>query len=177
MDLNYKIRPILDSDKVNSFKSGDALYAPLKSFLKNQACHFQASHVAQTYVAVGDNDVVFGYVTLTCSEVDLRNGYSLEDCERANDYDSLPAVKIARLAVDSRYRGNDIGENLIARVLSVAIMNISPVVGCRFIIADAKQEAIGFYLKQGFLLLDTEENKGRSEPIVFFDLLPIFLAS
>ena len=87
---------------------------------------------------------------------------------------SLPAIKIARLAVDSRFRSNAIGENLISHALSIAIEQIAPAVGCRFMITDAKQQAVDFYLKQGFILLDTEDNKLRDEPIMFFDLLPCF---
>jgi len=170
---SYSIRKLQGSDSVNSFKSGDQLFAPLKAFLKNHAKEFQYSHVAQTYVAADSSNKVLGFITLTCSEVDLRNGYSLQDCTHANNYDSLPAIKIARLAVDSRYRGNLIGENLIAYALSLAIDVIAPSVGCRFVIADAKTSAVSFYLKQGFTLLDTEDNQQRDEPIMFMDLLPL----
>ena len=45
-----------------------------------------------------------------------------------------------------------------------------PRVGCRFIIADAKQEAIEVYNKIGFSLLDTEKNLEKEEPIMFLDL-------
>jgi hypothetical protein len=51
----------------------------------------------------GDKTII-GFVTLTCSEIDLQNGYDLADCSYANNYEFLPAVKIARLAVDARYR-------------------------------------------------------------------------
>ena len=174
MTRNYIIRQLDVSDKVNSFKTGDSLFTPLKTFLKKHAKEFQHSHIAQTYVAVDSNNIVLGFVTLTCSEVDLRNGYDIDDCNHANSYDSLPAIKVARLAVDSRYRGNAIGENLISHALSIAIEQIAPAVGCRFIITDAKQQAVEFYLKQGFILLDTKDNKLRDEPIMFFDLLPCF---
>ena len=60
----------------------------------------------------------------------------------------------------------------MSHALSIAIEQIAPVVGCRFIIADAKQQAVSFYKKQGFTLQDTEDNKHREEPIIFFDLLP-----
>jgi len=169
--FSYSIRKLHIEDSINSFKTGNPLFTPLKTFLKNHAKEFQQSHVAQTYVAVNENTVL-GFITLTCSEIDLRNGYELKDCEHANSYDSLPAIKIARLAVDSRYRGKAIGENLMSHALSLAIEQIAPIVGCRFIIADAKQEAVAFYLKQGFTLLDSEDNKQREEPIMFFDLLP-----
>lgn len=172
MTHNYTIRQLEKSDKVNSFKTGDSLFTALKTFLKKHANEFQHSHIAQTYVAVDSNHIVLGFVTLTCSEVDLRTGYDIDDCDHANAYDSLPAIKVARLAVDSRYRGNAIGENLLSHALSIAIERIAPAVGCRFMITDAKHQAVEFYLKQGFIMLDTEDNRLRDEPIMFFDLLP-----
>ena len=172
MTHNYTIRQLESTDKVNSFKTGSSLFTPLKTFLKKHANEFQQSHIAQTYVAVNNEHSVLGFITLTCSEIDLRNSYDISDCNQANAYDSLPAIKIARLAVDSRYRGHAIGENLVAHALSIAIEHIAPVVGCRFMLTDSKQQAVEFYLKQGFTLLDTQDNKLRDEPIMFFDLLP-----
>jgi GNAT superfamily N-acetyltransferase len=172
MEHSYSIRKLEPDDSVSCFKSGDAIFTPLKTFLQKHAQDFQAAHVAQTYVAVDDSKVVIGFVTLTCSEIDLRNGYELIDCQHANRYDTLPAIKIVRLAVDSRYRYKRIGENLFSHTLGVIITQISPFVGCRFIITDAKNNAVSFYTKQGFILLDTEENKQRESPVMFFDLLP-----
>ena len=74
---------------------------------------FQQSSIAQTYVAITGDKRVIGFVTLTCSEIDLQNGYDVADCSQANGYEFLPAVKIARLAVDTRYRGCGIGSILL----------------------------------------------------------------
>lgn len=168
---NYTIRKLELSDSVSSFKTGHLSLTPLKTFLQKQAKNFQSACVAQSYVAVDDKNAVIGFVTLTCSEIDLRKKYEIADCEHANNYDSLPAIKVARLAVDCRYRGYGIGRNLIDHVLGIAIGQIAPVVGCRFITTDAKKDAVEFYLKQGFTFLDTEENKKIDTPIMFFDLL------
>ena len=114
---------------------------------------------------------VLAYITLTCSEVDLKGCYALEDCAYANQYDSLPAVKIARLAVDSRYHGHGLGAVLVSLATAIAIDEIAPVIGCRFVVTDAKRGAVGFYHKQGFTLLDTSENIKASEPVMFIPFL------
>ncbi|OXX71320.1 hypothetical protein B9J87_10755 [Vibrio sp. V19_P1S1T109] len=175
--VDYIVRPILPSDKVNSFKTGNVDLQPLKVFLRNQACDFQDAMIAQTYVCVElssnemkDEGKVIGYLTLTCSELDITNGYVVEDCPYANRYYYLPAVKIARLAVDSRFQGNKLGKALIQLALDIAINDIYPTVGCRFVITDAKPTAVDFYAKEGFTFLDTDENKGRENPIMFIDL-------
>lgn len=176
--LDYTIRLIAQNDNCKLFKSGSAQFAPLKTFLQRQAIDFHAAGIAKTYVAVisadkDKPDIVIGFIALSCSEIDIRNGYTLEDCPHANRYETLPAVKIVRLAVDERYRGFGVGENLVA--LSIAIVNdlIVPDIGCRFLIADAKREAVNFYLRQGFTLLDTETNRGHQTPVMFIDLLTL----
>lgn len=79
-DSDYYLRKLAASDGVQSFKVGSEPFLPLKTFLQKQAKQFQQSSIAQTYVAVTDNNTVIGFVTLTCSEIDLQNGYDLPDC-------------------------------------------------------------------------------------------------
>lgn len=172
---DYIIRPLQPSDITTNFKTGSQEFQPLKTFLRNQAKEFQIAMIAQTYVCIllengQDKGKVIAYLTLTCSELDLRNGYEVKDCAYANKYDHLPAVKIARLAVDNRYRGRGLGSELVNLALDIALNDIYPTVGCRFLITDAKKSAVDFYQKERFTLLDTEENQANENPIMFIDL-------
>jgi ribosomal protein S18 acetylase RimI-like enzyme len=170
-DTDYYIRKLEASDTVQNFKVGSEVFLPLKTFLQKQAKHFQQSSIAQTYVAVTDDKNIIGYVTLTCSEIDLQRGYELTDCSHANNYEFLPAVKIARLAVDNRYRNCGIGATLIDYAIALIQDNIAANVGCRFIVTDAKNEAVSFYEKQGFILLDSEGNQAAEHRLMFLDLV------
>lgn len=165
------IRAIEQNDNVNAFSTGSAEYLPLKTFLRNQAIDFHFSNIVKTYVAVDDQNRVWGYTSLMCSDIELEDGYDVEDCEGANCYETLPAVKIARLAVDSRLRGKSLGTSLVALSVAIAKDRIMPNVGCRFLVVDAKQDAVSFYRdKMGFTLLDTEENGNNEHPVMFIDL-------
>ncbi len=178
IDVDFIVRILLETDSVNNFKTGDIAFQPLKTFLKKQAKEFQKAMVAQTYVCIKldqgvDNGKVIAFITLTCSEIDIRNGYTLDDCDHAARYDSLPAIKIARLAVDNRFRKDGLGSLLVSLTTAIATDEIYPTIGCRFVVTDAKQQAIDFYIAQGFVLLDTEDNLKASEPIMFLDLLKL----
>ena len=170
-EIDFYIRKLDVSDTVQNFKVGNEAFLPLKTFLQKQAKQFQQSSIAQTYVAVTDDKNIIGYVTLTCSEIDLQNGYELADCSQANNYEFLPAVKIARLAVDNRYRNCGIGATLIDYAIALIQDNIAANVGCRFIVTDAKNEAVSFYEKQGFVLLDSEGNQVAEHRLMFLDLV------
>ncbi|AUZ85138.1 GNAT family N-acetyltransferase [Methylophaga nitratireducenticrescens] len=169
------IRKIQTEDPTR-ISSGSSCFQPLSSFLKRDAKNCQNSHIATTYV-IGRTDPgkdtiisVLGYITITNSEIDVQDTYALDDCPHADRYDSLPAVKIARLLVSTDYRKYGLGRNLLNFVLALVMDEIVPRVGCRFIIVDAKEEAISFYEKMGFSFLDTDTNRGKKEPIMFLDL-------
>ena len=46
-------------------------------------------------------------------------------------------------------------------------------VGCRFVVTDAKSEAVRFYEKQGFVLLDSEGNQSTEHRLMFLDLMTV----
>lgn len=176
--FEFDIAKLCDTHVTKRFKAGGEECLPLKTFLQRQALNFQNAQVAQTYVAVtgkhpeGQSDTrqVIGYVTLTCSEISLEQTYQLQDCPIANNYPTLPAVKIARLAIDATHRGKGIGQELVDLAISIAKDEIGTMAGCRFIATDAKQGAVSFYEKQGFTHLDSQSNNEREQPIMFIDL-------
>jgi hypothetical protein len=100
---DFVIRRLAATDQTNGFKTGDAAFQPLKSFFVSQAQEFHQHGIAKTYVAVGSKDAmadkILGFATLIASEIDIRGGYVVITPEHANRYSSLPAIKLARLAV------------------------------------------------------------------------------
>jgi len=186
---DFYIEPISNENHVNDFGMGDVEFLPLKTFLRNQALDFQNLMLAQTYVVVPKSEEnkksrkVVGYITLTCSEIDLRDytDYVVaEDCPQANSYEALPAVKIARLAVHKKYRFNKetgrsygIGQFLIQYAVSLCLNEITNQIGCRFLITNAKPSAFSFYEKCNFVFVETEENMNREHPVMFVDLKAI----
>ncbi|MBG3081913.1 N-acetyltransferase [Proteus mirabilis] len=182
---NLIILPLNQYHSHKNFSGGSEEYQPLKSFIQKDALLFQDGCIAQTYIVADDNmredknkpiDTfpfkILGYITLTCSQVNLKE-YDLGDCVRASSYEFLPAVKIARLAVDSNNRTSGIGSMLFEYALLMSLDDIRPMVGCRFLITDAKKSAMEFYSKKGMELLDTEENKSADHPIMFIDLFTL----
>lgn len=126
--------------------------------------------MARTYATFADGKVV-GYITLVCGEVVVDETNRIAEPDLHYDYDRYPAVKIARLMVDSRYRRDyAIGSDLVQLALGTIKDLVCPAVGCRFAIVDSKLSSVGFYEKQGFSLIDTAENRKRSEPVMFIDL-------
>lgn len=166
------LRPIRPDDSVTGLSLGRAELTPLKTFLHRQSINFHQSNIAKTYVLVPLQDTprVWGYITLMCSQITLDGAHSIEDCQAACKYENLPAVKIARMAVDRQIQGRRYGRALVELAVSIALDEIMPKIGCRFLIVDAKPGAVEFYERTGFTLLDTEKNRSSQHPLMFMDL-------
>lgn len=169
-DRQIVIRQIDPEDNLRGLSAGAPEFLPLKTFLQKHAKVYEAQNLARTYGAF-DAVKIVAYVALVCGEIVLEGDATLlDEPDLIYNYKSYPAVKIARLLVDSRYRGSGIGVELVRLCLGIAKDTICPAVGCRFVIVDSKKDSVGFYSKQGFTMLDTPENRDRNEPIMFVDI-------
>lgn len=166
------LRELRPDDNVKRLSLGELTFQPLKTFLKRDAKDFHAKNIAKTYVWVDDSEpaTVWGYISLVCSQIDLADGKKPDDCKGAKRYRDFPAVKIARLAIDKDLGKQGLGKRSVEWAIALTIHTIMPVVGCRFLVVDAKPQAVSFYKARGFALLDTEANRNASEPILFLDL-------
>ncbi len=169
---NLYIRELQQADKSNSLSLGKQEYTPLKTFLKKAALEFHLDNVAKTYVLVdkGAPPRIWGYATLMCSEITLNGLKRLGESRNYKHYDTFPAIKLARLAVDKSLQGQGYGALLVNAAIAIAKDYIMPNVGCRFFMVDSKRDAINFYERVGFTLLDAQENQENQNPLMFLDL-------
>jgi ribosomal protein S18 acetylase RimI-like enzyme len=147
-----------------------SLIAALLRALHSDAYH--AQNLAKTYGLFCANapQKVIGYITLVCGQIETETEQKF-GADIHYFYDHCPAVKIARLAVDSRFMGRGLGTELVDFALGVVKLQICPWVGCRFIVVDSKKSAVRFYEERcGFTQLDTDTNRRRDAPIMFIDL-------
>lgn len=164
----FELRSLLPGDSFTSMRCGGEEFVPLKNFARTKAKKYNAQNLARTYVIL-DNARVAAYVTLVCSEVKSAEPL-LADQGVDFTYEHYPAVKIARLLVDERYRGAKLGKSLVEFAIGVARNEICPAIGCRFVTVDSKQASVGFYEACGFTIIDTEANKLSQTPVLFLDL-------
>lgn len=155
-------------------KSGHEAFAPLKKFARKDALKYENANLARTYVVRDEGQKrIAAFITLVCSEVASKVTLLNGENEPPFPYQHYPAVKIARLMVDERYRGENsrgFGTMLVDFTLGIARTEICPAIGCRFVVVDSKKESVKFYEKCGFTAVDTDTNRDRDEPVMFIDL-------
>ena len=141
---------ISDYQNDNSIEEFDCGNEELNTYFKKYALQNHNNNISKTYLCIDiDNDIVAGYVTLCAA--------SLEAISLPKDYKNLPrypipAIRIARLAIDKKYQRQHIGKSLLSFALKkivVASLNI----GIKFALVDAKEESKSFYEKYGFIPL------------------------
>lgn len=170
-NLDIEIKQLEPGDRVTGLSVGHESFTPLKIFLQKHAKSYEAHSLARTYIVYesGQNKPL-AFITLVCGEIETQGEANLLGDEVVYHYHGYPAIKLARLAVDSKLRKSGIGRSLVEFALGIVKTNICPSVGCRFMVVDSKKASVDFYSRCGFTLLDTADNKDRDEPVMFIDL-------
>lgn len=148
----------------------------LNSFLVEDAKSFLDKRIATSYLLV-DSDNIVAYFCLLNDKISrqdvtnsqwkkIRGGFP----ER-KQFGSYPAVKIGRFAVSSKYRGRNIGTDLMN--LLKDMLNGNPNYSAfRFLTVYAYISAINFYLKNNFKPL-SEKIQNDHTRLLFFDMLEL----
>jgi GNAT superfamily N-acetyltransferase len=120
----------------------------LNDYLRRQAGQHQRRGFGKTYVAVDeDGSTAIGFVTLSAGQIATEQ---LPVPLKLPRYPA-PMLRIGRLAVDKRWQGQGIGQDLLAFALRLAL-EFSERVGLYAVVVDAKHErAKAFYERLGFI--------------------------
>ncbi len=173
----YLVHKVEPDEIVETFDCGDA---DLNDFIKNSATNFRKQLLAVTYVLASreNPNEVIGYCSLANDIVALSDFDSATQFNRfrreqgfpnSKRLKSYPAIKVCRLGVDLATRNRGAGRLLLNYVKT--LFTTDPKSGCRFVTVDAYIDAIPFYEKNGFHLLDDKEiDKSDFTRIMYFDL-------
>jgi GNAT superfamily N-acetyltransferase len=161
-----EIRRLREQDERSQFRSGDD---DLDRFFHRFAGQNQFRHyVGVTYVAVEQERIV-GFVTVAPGQLEGDN-LPVTLRRKLPSY-PLPVLRLARLAVDERARGQGLGKHLLRFAAELA-SKMAKDYGCVGIVVDAKPQAIDFYAKYGFVELVAVEGASDARPTP----TPMFLA-
>lgn len=142
--------PLGAAHTMDDFSCGEPV---LDEWLKRRALANQASGASRTFVVSDREGQVFGFYALAAGAVahaDATGGI------RRNMPDPIPVLVLARLAVDQRAKGIQLGAALLKDAVTRAIA-VAENAGVRALLVHALHEpAKAFYLKYGFQLSPTD---------------------
>lgn len=168
--MSYELRALSDDDGCNALSLGDPAFQPLKSFLRKEAKRLHRTNLAKTFVIVEKGQSrVLAYVTMVCTHVAVEQFQEPAPVDEYR-YADYPAVKLARLAVDTSLQSQGIGSQLVDFVVGSATEHIMPHAGCRFMVVDAKRQSVDFYERKGFVRIGESIDGAEVTTTMFIDL-------
>ncbi len=144
MIFQGQIEPLTSTHDRRNFSCGvDALDVYLRRFARQHA----ESNVSRTYVAAEAAEIQ-GFYSLAMSAIRKEN-LPPKHLSRFPNF-PLPVARLARLAVDTRYQRQGLGELLLADALQ-RCLRLSEEIGMIGVVVDAKDEkARGWYERYEF---------------------------
>jgi GNAT superfamily N-acetyltransferase len=126
---------------------------PLNDFLKTKAAKHQAQRISRSFVLVDETEPkrILGYYSLSNCQI-AREHLSEEESKKLPKH-PIPAVMLARLAVDKSQQGKRIGVWLLMDAIKRCAL-IGKESGVYALLVDAKNaSAKGFYEHFGFVAI------------------------
>ena len=169
---DYYIQDLTPESNLEAFKCADG---DLNDFLMDEAKDYQTELLAKTYLVVNEeNGDLIAYFSLLNDTVRLedtekstanRINRKIPNSKRRRHY---PALKIGRLAVDTRYARMGFGEEILRTIRTM--FRYDNRTGCRFLTVDALASATGFYQAKGNFRFFTDKDKDDDTQLMYFDL-------
>jgi len=137
-------QPLTADHQTDAFKCGET---SLDEWLKRRALLNQASGASRTFVVLDDNHTVMGYYALAAGAVHHQDATR---SIRQNMPDPIPVMVLARVAVDIRTQGMQLGAGLLRDAVDRSLA-VAKNTGVRALLVHALHErAKQFYLYFGF---------------------------
>jgi GNAT superfamily N-acetyltransferase len=139
--------PLAKHHRLDEFQCGEPA---LDEWLKRHARAAHASDSARVFVAtLEDGETVVGYYALAAAQIapEEATARTLRGQPRARP---VPAILLARLAVDRQHQRAGLGRSLLQDVL-LRCLEAAEAIGARVLLVHAKHEAAkAWYLQFGF---------------------------
>lgn len=158
LDNELVILPLNETDDLSFFNCKSE---ELNDFLKTNAWADQNNLVSRTRLCFC-NGYLAGFYSLAADTIEIK---CVIDGIESYQYRKYPAIKIARLAIDSRFERRGIGTFLM-KIILTQVVSICDNIGCRYLLVDSKLESTGFYEKFEFKI--AKKNKKT-------DFVPMYL--
>jgi ribosomal protein S18 acetylase RimI-like enzyme len=137
-------QPLSDQHILRYFSCGND---SLDRWLRDSAFRGQAQGTGRTWVIHEGDGVVVGYYTLAAH---VLHRETLSKSQARSLPREVPAILLAKLAVDNSLQGQGVGRDLLLEALERCV-DAGQTVGARYVVVDAADEhAAAFYEKYGF---------------------------
>ena len=130
---------------------------PLNEFLRKHALSNQSGGSARTFVAATTAGVVVGYYSLAATAI--AHDDADERIRKGQPRHPVPAILMARFAVDASQQGKGLGRMLLRDAL-LRSLKVTDDLGARVFVVDAKDdEAVRYYERYKMIRMSYEPHR------------------
>lgn len=165
-----RFQKLTETSDITAFHCSDD---DLNDFIINEAKEYQKQLLAITTLVYYDGELAAYFSLLTDTvkfgenDKTVRNRINRK-IPHSKQRTHYPAVKLGRLAVDTRFARMGLGEMILRNIKLVCTYNSK--IAARFITVDAVRNAVGFYEEKGRFRLFTEKDANDDTRLMYFDL-------
>lgn len=148
--MNYATKPLAATHEKEKFYCGKPM---LDNYIKTQAKQDAKGKVSVCLVLSDDDKEIKGYYTLSNGSIP-RFQLPESIIKKLPKYKNLPVTLLGRLAIDQKYKGQQMGKLLLIDALKRSLdISLASIASMAVIVDPIDREAADFYLKFGFILL------------------------
>jgi len=128
----------------------------LVDYLTQYAYKHSNEGLYKTYTFLTSKEAIAAYISFSITNIEGSDAKSYLDVPIGLNY-PIPALKITKLLTSDKYTHLGIATRLLflADILGFLLSNQ---IGCKAIVVDAKKEAVSFYERNGFNILNSEDD-------------------
>ncbi len=161
---------IKNENDIKPFDCGDT---DLNGFLVDDAIAFHRKHIGKTFIIMDEEEIIGYFCLLNDKVTKIESSNSAWKRVKKlfphdKHFNSYPAVKIGRLAVSIKHKGQGIGSKILWTMKTLLIDEVT-LSDFRFLTVDAYLSAVPFYEKNGFRFLDAED-KNKHTRLMYYDM-------
>jgi GNAT superfamily N-acetyltransferase len=169
----FEYEPFRDRGQVRQFTCGDP---NLDEFLCTQEVEeYERENLGHTFLVFYNGELV-AYYTISMDGLRLEyiqeRKYPKSHVKRGKELvETIPSLKIGRLAVQTEHQGRGIGRVIIRRIAAIGLASVPAV---RLLTVNSKPNSIQFYQNCGFKFArEVGHERGRKLRTMYLDLLGI----
>ncbi len=152
---------------LSKFDCGDE---DLNDFIKDDAFIYLEKKIATTIVFFYQENLI-GFLSVAADSLKLNFDEKEKSDIHHKRLEDVPAVKLARLAVDKNYQKQGVGTNILKWGIGYAL-DCSEMIAIRFITVDAYPDRTDFYQKFQFIINQNRHYTRRTHHVSMrYDLL------
>lgn len=130
---------------LSKFDCGDK---DINDFIRNDAINYQEANLATTTLFI-HNEEIIGFFSAEADSLKLMPPEKEEHEVDKKPIMEFPAIKIARLGRDAKFKNQDVGNNILKWAIGY-ILECSKMIAVRFVTVDAYHNKVPWYQSFGF---------------------------